>query len=208
MPTKISFLFSGIIFGLSAGLSPGPLLTLVVSETLRFNTKEGIKVSIAPLITDLPIVLAIVFIISQLSDIHPILGAISLLGAIFLAYLGYGNIRFKGVEIDVEQIKPQSLKKGIIANILNPHPYLFWFTVGAPLTIKAAKVGFVSSVLFIIGFYLLLIGSKILVAIVIGKSRRFLTSKSYVYANKFLGILLLIFAILFVWDGLKYFGII
>ena len=40
-----SLLF-GIVFGLAAGLSPGPLITLVVSETLKNGKKEGIKVAI------------------------------------------------------------------------------------------------------------------------------------------------------------------
>lgn len=53
-----TFLISGIIFGLSAGISPGPLLALVISETLKFGRKEGIKVAIAPLITDIPISLS------------------------------------------------------------------------------------------------------------------------------------------------------
>jgi threonine/homoserine/homoserine lactone efflux protein len=32
---SINFLLPGIILGLTAGLSPGPLLTLVISETLE-----------------------------------------------------------------------------------------------------------------------------------------------------------------------------
>ncbi|HRY44622.1 MAG TPA: hypothetical protein P5164_11830, partial [Thermoanaerobaculia bacterium] len=27
---------------------------------------------------------------------------------------------------------PQSLRKGVIVNLLSPNPYLFWMTVGAP----------------------------------------------------------------------------
>ena len=56
LPIMISFLTTGAILGLSAGFAPGPLLTLVVSETLRYNVKEGIKVALAPIVTDLPIV--------------------------------------------------------------------------------------------------------------------------------------------------------
>ncbi len=65
MTAEISLLFSGVVFGLSGGLSPGPLLTLVVSETLKHGIKEGVKVSIAPLITDPPIVIAAIFIVSR-----------------------------------------------------------------------------------------------------------------------------------------------
>lgn len=53
----IEFLSAGTLLGLAAGFAPGPLLVLVISETLRHNIKAGIKVSIAPLITDVPIIL-------------------------------------------------------------------------------------------------------------------------------------------------------
>ena len=62
-----SFFLIGTLLGLSAGLSPGPLLTLVVSETFRHDFKAGIKVAISPLITDLPIILLTVIILDRLS---------------------------------------------------------------------------------------------------------------------------------------------
>lgn len=49
------FIIMGAIFGFIAGISPGPLLTLVITETITHNKSEGIKIAIAPLITDLPI---------------------------------------------------------------------------------------------------------------------------------------------------------
>ena len=207
MLSHLSFLVTAFFLGLSGGLSPGPLLTLVVTESLRHGVKQGIQVSIAPLFTDFPIVLATLYILSRLSDIQPVIGAISLLGAAFLAFLGYESLSFKGVDIDVAQIKPQSIKKGIVANFLNPSPYLFWFSIGAPIVLKAYKNNVLSAILFVLCFYAFLVGSKILIAVVIGKSRRFLKSSHYVYTIKFLGIVLLMFAWLFVKDGLRSLGI-
>ncbi|MCP2520564.1 LysE family translocator [SCandidatus Aminicenantes bacterium Aminicenantia_JdfR_composite] len=144
----IPFLFSSIVFGLAAGISPGPLLTLVISETLKYNKKEGFKVAIAPLVTDVPIVLITIFILTKLSNFNSILGVISILGAIFLTYLAYESITFKGINLDLQKLKPQSLKKGVIANFLNPHPYIFWFTIGAPTILKASRVNMLSVVFF------------------------------------------------------------
>ncbi|MBW2573145.1 MAG: LysE family transporter, partial [Deltaproteobacteria bacterium] len=181
MALGFSFLFSGVVFGLSAGLSPGPLLTLVISETLKHDVKEGIKVSIAPILTDLPIVMFTILVLSRLSNMLTLLGVVSLLGSAFLVYLGYESISFKGVDIDVEQAKPQSIRKGVIANFLNPAPYLFWFTIGAPLVLKAFHIGIFPAFAFILGFYVFLVGSKVLVAVVVGKSRFFLKSRNYIY---------------------------
>ncbi len=46
MVEGFEFLISGIILGLAAGTSPGPLLALVFSETLKYGKKEGIKIAL------------------------------------------------------------------------------------------------------------------------------------------------------------------
>ena len=207
MKAELSLLATGALFGLSGGLSPGPLLMLVISETLKHGTGSGIKVAAAPLITDAPILLLAVTIVSQLRDIHFLLGLISLAGACFLIYLGYESVVFKGVELSADGSRPQSLKKGIIANFLNPSPYLFWFTVGAPIVVKAAGERMMGPALFILGMYLLLVGSKVVIAVSTGTSRRFLKSRGYVVIIRILGIVLLAFAAVFARDGLRFLGI-
>ena len=208
MIEEFTFLISGIIFGLTLGMSPGPLLTLVISETLKHDKKEGIKIAVAPILTDLPIVLITLLILSKLTNFDPILGSISILGAIFIGYLAYENISIKKIELDVSEAKPQSLKKGVIANFLNPHPYVFWFIIGAPTVLRAWDVSLFSAILFILGFYIFLVGSKISIAVIVEKSRSFLKSNIYVYTIRLLGIALLIFSLMFLIDGLKFFKVI
>ena len=205
MPHETPFLILGIIFGISSGLIPGPLLTLVISETLKHGIREGIKVSIVPLLSDLPIVLVTILILTRLSDIRPALGIISILGSIFLVYLAIESLSFKGSDIDTET-KPQSLKKGLITNLLNPNPYIFWLSIGAPTVVKAMDIGLLSASLFILSFYFSLVGSKIMVAFVTGRSRHFLKSRNFIYTIRALGLVLLIFAALFLKNGLGYFG--
>ncbi|MDS4041493.1 MAG: hypothetical protein RKP20_09980, partial [Candidatus Competibacter sp.] len=43
MIESISFLSAGLLLGLSGGLSPGPLLALVASETLHHGVRAGIS---------------------------------------------------------------------------------------------------------------------------------------------------------------------
>ncbi len=94
-----------------------------------------------------------------------------------------------------------------MANLLNPHPYLFWFVIGAPTLLKAWDVGVVAAVLFLIGLYVCLVGSKVLIAWLVARSRGFLKSRGYVYVNRLLGAALAVFALLFVRDGLRFFGV-
>ena len=99
-----------------------------------------------------------------------------------------------------------SLRKGILVNALSPHPYLFWFTVGTPTTMKALMHGPGSAFSFIVSFYGMLVGSKMLLAILTGKSRAFLQGKAYIMVMRFLGVILLLFALVLFRDGFQLFG--
>ncbi len=98
-PSMLTFLTAGTILGLSAGFAPGPLLALVISETLQHDMKAGVKVALTPILTDLPIIIITLFILTKLSRFHQILGIISIIGACFIFYLGIKNIKIKGTDI-------------------------------------------------------------------------------------------------------------
>ncbi|MEZ4775343.1 MAG: LysE family transporter [Bacteroidia bacterium] len=196
------YLSIGALLGLTAGISPGPLLSLMLMETLRHNLKAGIKIAFAPLITDLPVILISLAIFSRLSAFHTVLGLISLAGGIFIAYMGYETFRTKSLTPDPET-NPSSLRIGIITNFLSPHPYLFWATIGAPLALKAAETNTLSVILFFLSFYLLLVGSKVGVALIAARSKTFLNNQSYLRLMQVLGISLFLFSLYFLYDGMK-----
>ena len=133
----IYFLIIGITLGLSAGISPGPLSNLVIFETLQHNIRSGIKVALAPIVTDLPIVLISLFILNKLTNFNLVLGIISLGGGTLLLFLSYQSLKIQAVDREIQPTGPTSLTKGILTNFLSPHPYLFWLTIGAPTTTKA-----------------------------------------------------------------------
>ncbi len=203
----ISYLVSGFLFGLAAGISPGPLLALVITETIRHDTKTGMLVALAPIITDLPVVVLSIFVLSRFSASNIVLGVISIAGCLFISYLAFESITVKDIESSLKKGGVDSLRKGVITNLLNPHPYLFWITVGAPTAVKASKARLFAPILFIAGFYLLLVGSKIVVALLVGKSKAVLSSRIYIYIVRVLGFILIIFAVLFLREGLKLLGV-
>ena len=82
----------GFLLGAPAGISPGPMLVLIISETFRHGIRAGAKVAFIPLLTDLPVVLVSGFLYAELSNMDFLLGAISLSGAVFLTYLGSRSI--------------------------------------------------------------------------------------------------------------------
>lgn len=199
----LHYLTIGTFLGLAAGFAPGPLLTLVISETLQHDFKSGVKVAIAPIITDLPIIFLTLFILSKLSNFNNILGIISFIGAFFILFMGYTNIRTSGVALNKNQVEPKSLIKGVLVNALSPHPYLFWLSVGAPIIFKAMSLNVSAAVVFIVSFYFFLVGSKIVLALLVGHSKSFLRDKAYIFTLRFLGLLLCVFSAVLFYDGLK-----
>jgi len=203
----LTFLTTGIILGLSAGFAPGPLLALVVSETLQHDMRAGIKVAFAPVLTDLPIIALSLLILTKLSGFQNFLGIISIIGACFIIYLGIKNITIKDVQLSNNTALERSLLKGILVNTLSPHPYLFWLTVGGPMTIRALDLGLVAAGIFVLSFYLLLVGSKILLAILVGRTRTFLQGTTYLFTMRLLGVILILLAGYLLREGLHLLGV-
>mgnify|MGYP003777472587 FL=1 len=197
------YLAMGAFFGLTAGISPGPLLALVISETLKHNRKEGFKIAVAPLITDLPIIFTTYLLFSKFSKYNLILAVISFLGGLYFLYLGIETTKTEPHKYEITAGKINTLRKGIVANFLNPNPYIFWFTAGIPTAYRAFNISITTAILYFLLFYIMLTGSKICVAILAEKSRNFLKARVYSTLMKILGAILIFFALMFIYDGIR-----
>lgn len=204
----IGFLVLGAFLGLAAGISPGPLLAVTISETLQHGKWEGIKVAISPLITDLPIVLSVLFILSHLTSSNFVIGIIAFFGASYLIYSGMESLKIKPNSFELKLEKKDALKRGIIVNFGNPHPYIFWLSIGGPIIFKSLNTHIWATVLFIIGFYSFLVGSKVIVALIVEKSKYFINSKYYFSIIRILGVAQIIFGFTFIKVGLDSLNII
>jgi threonine/homoserine/homoserine lactone efflux protein len=201
------YLAVGAVLGLSAGFAPGPLLALVISETLRHGVGSGVKVALAPVVTDLPIIVLTLLVLSKLADYHAVLGLVSIAGGFFILSMGYESLRTAGFDLQLRETGAKSLRKGVLTNVLSPHPYLFWIGVGGPTMTKALDTGLLAPAAFIAGFYACLIGSKIVLAVLVGKSRSFFRGRAYVWTMRLLGVALVALALLLFHDGLKLAGL-
>lgn len=202
------YLSVGSLLGLSAGVAPGPLLTLVITESLRAGTRAGVAVALAPLLTDVPIVLVSVLALARLAAFENVLGVVSLAGAVFVLWMGYGNLRTRSITLDAPGSGTGALTRGIAVNALSPHPYLFWLGVGAPAVTTALERGPLPATAFVGGFYLLLVGSKILCAVLVSHARAFLAGRGYIVVMRLLGAVLCGLALLLLRDGLRLLAII
>ncbi len=200
------FLSAGIVTGLSAGVSPGPLFALVVSQSVRHGTREGVKVALVPLLTDIPIILASTFLLTRFGDFRPALGIASIAGALFLLFLSAESFRSGPPDSAIGGDEPHSIRKGVLVNILSPHPYLFWTTVGAPMILKGWVESAWSPVAFVAGFFACLVGSKVALATIAGRSGRLICGRGYRWLMRVLGIGLALFALLLLKEGMRLLG--
>ena len=204
----IKFLALGSFLGLAAGTSPGPLLAVTISETLQYGKWEGIKVALSPLITDLPIVLSVLYVLSHLKSYDFIIGIIAFFGASYLIYSGIELLKIKKDSVELNVEKEDALKKVVIVNFGNPHPYVFWFSIGGPIIYKSLNTHVSATVLFILGFYIFLVGSKVGITLIVEKSKSFINSKHYFSIIRALGIAQIIFGLTFIKMGLSSLNII
>lgn len=195
------YLCYGLLLGVSSGCAPGPLMALVLTQTLRYGVREGVKVALSPLFTDAPIITAAILLVSWAAAVRPLFGILSLVGGLFVAYLAWETIRATRLDLSGGEEAPRSLVKGILTNFLSPHPYLFWLTVGAPTVVRGWQGGGGAAAVFIAGFMGSLVGSKVVLAVMAGHSRRLLSGRLYGWVMRLLGSLLFLFSLKLFRDG-------
>lgn len=184
------------------------MLALVLAQTLRHGSREGCKIALTPLVTDPPIILVTLALATKLAQLRPVLGIVSIAGGSFVLFLAWESFHPARQEAEAPAEPPRSWSKGIVTNLLNPHPWLFWLTVGAAILANAMTQGWVVAAAFLFGFYLLLVGSKVGVALLAGRTRDLLVGRSYRLVMRVLAVLLAVFALLLFREGLKHLAVI
>ena len=182
------------------------MFLLTVRQTLRYGAREGVRVALAPLVTDVPIILVSLLVLQRLQGHDGVLGAVAFAGGLYVLGIGLQTVRAEPLVLPHAASAPASLRQGALINALNPHPYLFWTTVGGPYLVRATQDSVAPAWLFIVGFYVCLVGSKILVALTTGRFCGWLTGRPYRSILRGLGLLLCGFAGMLLRDALMLMG--
>src|SRR5262245_581915 len=108
----------GIGLGLSAGITPGPLLGLVINETLRQGWRAGVLVALAPPVADLVVIALSFLVLTYLpTSVFPLL---SIAGGLYIFFLGWETLRTVSLSVHATttnmQMVRQSFTKGIVVN--------------------------------------------------------------------------------------------
>jgi threonine/homoserine/homoserine lactone efflux protein len=178
-------LLLGVSLGWAAGISPGPLFALVVTTAIQKGTAAATRIAIAPLITDAPVVVLTVAVLSAVPE--RVVRLLGVVGGVYLVWLGIQEITASRSKTTVlgEEHRATDLWRGALTNVLNPQMWTFWIAVGAPIVASADSTG--AAAAFLAGFYALLVGSKVVLAVAIGASRERLLDARRIRALGVLG---------------------
>lgn len=171
----------GLTIGLAAGVSPGPLLLLVIIATLRSGWRAGALTAIAPLITDAVVIAGSLLVLSRVPGW--VLDALGVFGGAYVIWLAVETWRSVGsafvAEGNAAGTQTGVLRRAVLVNVLSPHPWITWATVMGPLVLEAVKGGAGVGALLVVGFYVTLVGSKLLVALLVARGRHFVNGQGY-----------------------------
>ena len=125
-----------------------------------------------------------------------------------MAWLGLQNLRGAELNFEIQPEAPKSFSKAVFTNLLNPNPYLFRTTGGAPLVLQAADYSRMAPVLFLGGFYLFTILAFIILAFLAGQLRHHSGGAVHKWLLRTLRLVLFVFAVILFWNGLARFNLI
>lgn len=193
------FILPGILVGVGSAVSPGPIMLLIISETLRGGIRSGWSVAVAPLITDIPFIIISILLAKSIGSFQSVVGVISLIGAGFLMFLAYQNITVQKEDLQKPSSGSRSLLKGITLNLVSPYLYIFWFSVALPVFARGNILG---SGFFAASLLVSAVGSMMILATLVALIRnRFLDYLHWIIRG--LSVLLFLVAVMFMREGIR-----
>lgn len=154
-------LLMGASLGVSAGAAPGALQAYLLNQTTQHGWRRALPAVLAPLLSDIPIILLVLFILTRFPQewlrVLQVVGGGFLL---FLAWEAYAALRKNGrVSLANPTVAPQTFLKAVMANALNAGPYIFWSVIAGPLLLKTWAESPLWAVGFLLVFHLALVGT-------------------------------------------------
>lgn len=130
-----AYFLQGLGLGFSAAATPGSLQAFYLSQTSQRGLWRSLPLALVPLVSDGPIVLLVLLVLIQTPSW--LITLLRLAGGLFLFYLAWGA--WKARKISPSALPGENGKgflKGVVMNLLNPGPYLFWSMIGGPILLQ------------------------------------------------------------------------
>jgi threonine/homoserine/homoserine lactone efflux protein len=173
----LPYLLQGLALGLTAAIQPGPFQAYLMSLVARVGGRRALPAGFAPLFSDGPILMLVLFLLTTLPA--GALTGLRIVGGVFLLYLAWNAFRAarRSTTDESPTVAAPSgewggVLKASLMNMLNPNPYIFWATVAGPILLAAWRQALGLGLAFLAGFYAAIIGGNMLLILALAGAGR------------------------------------
>jgi len=192
MGELVEIFIGAMIVGFSGALSPGPMLTLVISSTAEKGFWTSFFIVVGHAVLELAVVAAFFLGLIRYLENPLISKIIGIVGGVFLIYLGIDiivSVFRKKFLIDFRSVlkkktmNPRStgiiILKGILVSLMNPYWYIWWISIGAAFIIRSVKFDMGGVTAFFTGHISADFIWYLFIGFLISTGRRFFNQKIY-----------------------------
>src|SRR5450759_3988959 len=150
----LPYLIFGLSYSFACVVQPGPFQAYLFSQSITNGWRKTIPLVFAPLISDLPVIILVLFILTTVPP--AVLGILQCIGGTFLLYRAFKAYKslFSLNTMDKQDTPGYgNLFKAVLVNLFNPNPYLGWSLVMGPMLIKGWSESPKNGIALITGFY-------------------------------------------------------
>lgn len=169
----VVYLIFGITYAFAAAIQPGPFQTFIISKTLENGWKKTLPAAFAPILSDGPIILLVLFILSKIPT--ELIRFLQIGGGLLLLYLAYSSFRsflnFEKLKKPGKNKTDNTLLKAVLVNLLNPAPYIGWSLIMGPMFIKGYQEAAANGIVLIASFYMTIVLCQMGIILLFGLAR-------------------------------------
>ena len=170
----LAYLIQGIGYGFAAAVLPGPFQTYLISQTLSKGWRLTLPGALAPLISDGPIIVAVLVVLSQVPLWFQ--RFLYIAGGLFILYLARSAFLAWRDYDEVGVVKASSGRQSVVRSAimlaLSPGPYIFWSVVTGPILLTGWREAPANGLGFLVSFYATIVLSLSGIIVIFGTARQ------------------------------------
>ena len=187
-----------VLLGITLAAPIGPVSLEIIRRGLTRGFLAALLICVGAIIGD-GLCLGAAFLgLHSISEYVPIMNGLGLVGAIFLLYLGFTNLKNCNQEFDFSANTTntgviKSIFLGFVLAVVNPLSLVFWISIFAASTVGTDEITFLPNSFILVG---VLIWSTSLCT--------FLTISKNILNKNFIKVVIMLSSILLLYYGCKY----
>jgi len=190
---------------------PGPMLTVVVSESPQHGFAAGPLVVLGHAVLELTLIVALVVGLGSLLERHSVQAAVEIGGGAMLVWMGAsmalavmrGHVSLKWEHDAAAPPRAQPVLAGILASLSNPYWLIWWATIGMAYLSKSYAAGALGVGAFYVGHIMGDLTWYSAVSGLMAAGRRFIGLSVYKGLLVFCGAFLVVLAVVFLYAGVR-----